>query len=146
LRRCDARVGNEEEIPVRPESRPEVNSVLLVEDEPALLELYEGMLSQLGLSVLAAASPAEAMAIAATAATEIDLVMTDVVMPEMSGRDLLARIHTTRPGLSCLYISGYNADVISKRGVLETGVHFLQKPFTLAALSEKLREMALIDI
>ena len=70
--------------------------------------------------------------------------MTDVVMPEMSGRDLRHRLNTLRPNLKCLFMSGYTANVIAHHGVLDEGIHFLQKPFSRKALAAKLRE-ALCD-
>ena len=66
--------------------------------------------------------------------------MTDVVMPGMNGRDLADRIRQTRPTIRCLYMSGYTADIIARQGVLEKGIQFIQKPFSLADLAQKVRE------
>jgi len=115
-------------------------TVLLVEDEEALLEIGQIMLAHLGYKVLAAGSPDQALALAEEYQGEVDLLLTDVVMPQLSGRDLRQRLYARRPGLKCLYMSGYTANVIAHRGVLDEGVHFLQKPFSLEALAEKLRE------
>lgn len=71
---------------------------------------------------------------------EIALLITDVIMPEMTGSALRDRLREIRPGLRCLYMSGYTADVIADHGVLAADVHFLQKPFTLASLDTKVRE------
>jgi len=114
--------------------------VLLVEDEKALLELGKTLLEQLGYSVLATGSPNEAFQLVDEYAGDIHLLMTDVVMPEMSGRDLQQRLIALRPGLKCLFMSGYTADVIAHQGVLALGVHFLQKPFSIETLATKLRE------
>jgi YesN/AraC family two-component response regulator len=71
---------------------------------------------------------------------DIDLVIADVVMPEMNGRELMELLHTIRPGLKFIHMSGYTADVIARRGVLEEGVHFIQKPFSVKEIAKKVRE------
>ncbi len=115
--------------------------VLLVEDEEAMLAVTSEALADLGYRVLAASRPAEALSIAEAFDGSIDLVITDVVMPGMNGRELVERLRETRPGLRCLFVSGYTADVIEHRGVLEAGVHFLPKPFTAADLGSKVSEV-----
>ena len=115
-------------------------TVLLVEDEEALLKLGERLLKRLGYTVLAAGGPTQALELAAAHGGSIDLLLTDVIMPEMSGRDLWQRLSALRPGLQCLFMSGYTANVIAHHGVLDDGVHFLQKPFSRAALATKVRE------
>lgn len=80
------------------------------------------------------------MELAAKKETRIDLLITDVVMPGMSGRDLRERVRQARPGIKCLFMSGYPAEEIAHRGVLEAGVRFIQKPFTLDALARRVRE------
>jgi PAS domain S-box-containing protein len=115
-------------------------TVLLVEDEEALLKLSELLLKKLGYTVLAAGTPEQAIHLVQAHTGTIHLLMTDVVMPEMSGRDLWQRISAMRPELKCLYMSGYTANVITHHGVLDPGVHFLQKPFQLRDLAAKLRE------
>jgi two-component system, cell cycle sensor histidine kinase and response regulator CckA len=72
---------------------------------------------------------------------EIDLLITDIVMPEMNGGDLAAQIKGLHPQLKCLFISGYTANVIAHHGILKKGLHFLQKPFSLEVLAEKVREV-----
>lgn len=129
------------------ESRPAAGgseTVLLVEDEQALLELGRRLLDRLGYRVLPADSPGRALEIAGENPGKIDLLMTDVVMPGMSGRDLWERLAAQHPGLKCLFMSGYTANVISHHGVLDKGIHFLQKPFAIRDLAEKIRE-ALTD-
>lgn len=116
-------------------------TVILVEDEPALLKLTKRMLERLGYQVLAASGPAEAIRIAAEHPGKIDLLMTDVVMPEMNGRDLALRLLSSKAGLKCLFMSGYTSNVIAHHGVLDKNVHFLPKPFSLKDLSEKIREV-----
>jgi PAS domain S-box-containing protein len=119
---------------------PGTETVLLVEDEASVLNLSLAIMEQLGYTVLAASSPGKAIQFAEEFKGDIDLLITDVVMPEMNGRDLKERLITLRPGLKCIFISGYTADVIAHHGVLEEGVHFLQKPFTMASFAAKLRE------
>ncbi len=140
LNRCDeeaaeAKVPGAAELP---KSRGE--TVLLVEDEEAVLEMGRAMLQELGYTVLAAGAPQEAIRKAQTHPGEIHLLVTDVVMPEMDGRMLTKRLAAIRPGIRCLFVSGYTADVIANRGVLDDGVQFLQKPFSLEALAAKVRE------
>jgi PAS domain S-box-containing protein len=115
-------------------------TVLLAEDEPILLELAKIQLEELGYTVLAADTPVKAIRLAKKHAGEIQLLMTDVVMPEMSGRELLKQINLQLPGIKCLYMSGYTADIITQQGVLDEGIHFLQKPFSSATLAVKVRE------
>lgn len=114
-------------------------TVLLVEDEEALLRLGKRLLESLGYTVLACSAPRRALEVADNYG-RIDLLVSDVIMPEMTGREVWEHLHAKRPELKCLFTSGYTADVISHRGVLEPGVHFLQKPFTLEALAAKVRE------
>ncbi len=115
-------------------------TVLVVEDEASILDLTRTMLARLGYRVLTAGAPAEAIQLARAHAGTIDLLITDVVMPGMNGRDLVDALHAHHPDLRCLFMSGYTADVIAHRGVLEDGVHFIQKPFSTASLAAKVRE------
>jgi PAS domain S-box-containing protein len=116
-------------------------TVLLVEDEPAILNLGKTMLKKMGLNVLAAGSPGDAIQIAKDHIGKIELLISDVIMPKMNGRDLASRIAVMFPDIKCLFMSGYTADVIAHRGVLDEGVNFLQKPFSLQDLSAKVREL-----
>lgn len=125
-------------------ARPDVNgheTILLVEDEPMILEMSAMMLAQLGYVVLSAATPGEAIQLAREHAGAISLLMTDVVMPEMNGRTLAKHLIARYPELKCLFMSGYTADVIAFHGVLDEGVHFIQKPFTMPVLAAKIREV-----
>ncbi|MBI5589736.1 MAG: PAS domain S-box protein [Deltaproteobacteria bacterium] len=115
-------------------------TVLLVEDEASLLELARILLEKLGYTVLAAGSPNLAIQLVMEYTGEIHLLMTDVVMPEMSGRDLRHRLDALLPNLKCLFMSGYTANAIAHHGVLDEGLHFLQKPFSRETLAAKLRE------
>jgi signal transduction histidine kinase/CheY-like chemotaxis protein len=115
--------------------------VLLVEDERAILRLGQALLERLGYRVLAAATPAEAMGLMISTGTPIDLLITDVVMPGMNGRQLAERVRTAHPQMRCLYMSGYTANVIAHQGVLEQGVQFIEKPFSVDALAAKVRQV-----
>ena len=123
--------------PVQPSRR---GTVLLVEDEPALRRIGKAMLERIGFTVVSAELPSVAIELCRTHPDEIALLITDVIMPEMTGGALRDRLREIRPGLRCLYMSGYTADVIADHGVLAADVHFLQKPFTLASLDMKVRE------
>lgn len=112
-------------------------TLLLVEDEPSILQMAEIMLKRIGYEVLSAGTPSQALAIAKKQAGNIDLLMTDVVMPEMSGRHLAQEIHSLCPKARTLFMSGYTANVIAHNGVLDEGVNFIQKPFSLHELGEK---------
>ncbi|MCE5265682.1 MAG: PAS domain S-box protein [Deltaproteobacteria bacterium] len=115
-------------------------TVLVVEDEPALLELSKSVLERQGYRVLAAGTPGEAIRLAGEHAGEIHLLLTDVVMPEMDGRNLAKNMLSLYPNLKRLFMSGYTADVIAHRGVLDEGASFIQKPFSIKELAAKVRE------
>jgi len=115
-------------------------TILVVEDEASVLRLAQRVLENMGYTVLATATPAEAVAMAREHAGEIHLLMTDVVLPEMSGRDLALEIGEIRPNIKTLFMSGYTANVIAHQGVLDEGVAFIEKPFTQEGLARKVRE------
>jgi len=114
--------------------------VLLVEDEPTLLQMSRTMLGRLGYTVLAAGTPSEAIRLAGEYSGQIHLLATDVIMPEMNGRELSLRLLESRPEMKCLYMSGYTANIIANQGVLKEGVSFIQKPFSKNELASKVRE------
>lgn len=114
-------------------------TILLVEDEPSLLSLGASMLESLGYSVITAGTPEDAIGLFREHEGEIHLVMTDVVMPGMNGSELCDALKTIRPGLRVLYMSGYTADAILHRGIIDPGIHFLQKPFPLNDLARAVR-------
>jgi PAS domain S-box-containing protein len=116
-------------------------TILLVEDDPAVLRMSTRILTGQGYRVLGAGSPAEAVRIAEERAAQIHLLMTDVVMPEMNGRDLATKVLAKGPHIKCLFVSGYTADVIAHHGVLDEDVSFLHKPFSARALAVKVREV-----
>jgi len=116
-------------------------TILLVEDEPAILHMVTIMLERLGYIVIAATTPGEAIRLAHEHSGPIDLLLTDVVMPEMDGRDLAKNLLSIYPDIRRLFMSGYTANVIAHHGVLTEGVHFIQKPFSSKDLGAKLREI-----
>jgi two-component system cell cycle sensor histidine kinase/response regulator CckA len=115
-------------------------TILVVEDEEALLEAVGDYLARLGYHVLRAANGVEALELAGRPGAQVHLVVTDVVMPKMSGPEMMARLLLLNPKLLVIYVSGYTDNMIAKRGVLEAGVVFLQKPFPLRILAGKIRE------
>ncbi|MCK4504952.1 MAG: PAS domain S-box protein [Candidatus Aegiribacteria sp.] len=116
-------------------------TILLVEDEPAILKMATTMLERQGYTVLAATLPGEAIRLAGEYEKGINLLMTDVVMPEMNGRDLAENILLFYPDIKRLFMSGYTANVIAHRRVLDEGVNFIQKPFSMQDLATKVREV-----
>jgi CheY-like chemotaxis protein len=116
-------------------------TILVVEDEPDILTMTTMILERLGYSVVAASSPEEALNVAREYDGGIDLLMTDLIMPEMNGKDLAESVMTFRPGIKRLYMSGYTSDIISHHGVLDEGVHFIQKPFSMASLGATIRNV-----
>lgn len=116
-------------------------TVLLVEDEPSVRIVTKAFLEAMGYTVLAAESPQQAMALAAEAKGTIALLLTDVVMPVLSGPELARRLVAGQPSLRCLFMSGYPSNVISPRGVLNEGVHFIAKPFSFSQFGHKVRKV-----
>ena len=116
-------------------------TVLLVEDEPMLLEMGEIMLKRLGYDVFTANGPGQALETVKRCDKDIALLITDVVMPEMNGMELSERLCSLKPGIRCLFTSGYTANVIARHGVLKEGVSFIQKPLLLKDLAVKIRSI-----
>ena len=116
-------------------------TILLVEDELAILNMASMILTKHGYTVLQANTPGEAIRLADEQSGNIDLLITDVVMPEMNGKELAHKLMTLNPILKCIFISGYTADAISQHVVLDEGVNFIQKPFSLPDLAVKVREV-----
>lgn len=116
-------------------------TILVVEDEAAILDIISRVLTQQGYTVLSTNSPADSILLAQAYPKEIHLLLTDVVMPEMNGKDLANILILSNPDMKCLYMSGYTADIIADRGVLDDGVHFIQKPFTMSNLTVKIRSV-----
>jgi len=136
------RAYGEDAAELEPEfSKGGTETVLIVEDEVAILELARESLEQLGYTVLAAGSPEEAIRTAEEHTGPIHLLITDVVMPQMNGRQLAERLISVRPTLKCIYMSGYAADVMGHKGILAEEMKFIAKPFSLSVLAERVREV-----
>ena len=116
-------------------------TVLLVEDDPSVRAVVAEVLTQQGYRVLRAPDGQAALELARGHPAAINLLLTDVVMPGMTGRELAEALTAVRPGLRVLYMSGYTDDAVVRHGVLEEGMPFLQKPFTPRALASKVREV-----
>ncbi|HOT28483.1 MAG TPA: PAS domain S-box protein [Candidatus Ozemobacteraceae bacterium] len=115
-------------------------TILVVEDEATVLHLTRKMLENLGYRVLSAENPEQAMKLAREYDRNIDLLLTDVVMPGTNGKELSERILEFMPGLKHIYMSGYTSDVIARQAILDEGVKFISKPFSLKELADKVRE------
>jgi len=120
-------------------------TILLVEDESSILKLATRMLENHGYTVLAASTPGEAMHLAKNHQGQIHILMTDVIMPEMNGRELAKNLLSLYPHLKCLFMSGYTDDIIASHNVLAPGTYFLQKPFSIKKLSAALTKLKQSD-
>jgi CheY-like chemotaxis protein len=129
--------------PSKPETttKKDTATIVLVEDEPENLEMYRTMLEGLGYNVLAAGTPQECLRLAQSYTGPIDLLVTDVVMPEMNGRELADKFTTLNPSTKCLFMSGYSAEVITRNGVIANGINFIEKPFTMQNFSSKIKQV-----
>jgi PAS domain S-box-containing protein len=116
-------------------------TVLVVEDEPSVLELTRRILSAAGYDVRTAVSPRDALAICEDDRCDVDLMITDVVMPDMHGKELADRAARILPGLRVLFMSGYTDDAVTRQGVVGLGTRFIEKPFTAAELTARVRAM-----
>jgi PAS domain S-box-containing protein len=137
------RVEGEDET-VSPVSAPAphgTETVLVAEDNAQVRDFVTRVLSAKGYRVLSASEGFEALRLCGECADPVDLLVTDVVMPRMGGRELASRVETAKPGVRVLFVSGYTEDAISHHGILEEGLQFLQKPFTTDALLRKVREV-----
>jgi len=139
--RVDGPAQNDFRVKTEMRAKGGSETVLLVEDDDTVRQLAEVILTGQGYRVIGADSPKKAEEIAAKRAQEIDLVLTDVIMPSMSGRELVKKLLAQNAKMRVLYMSGYTDNVIAQGGVLEEGLAFLQKPFTPRALVQKVREV-----
>jgi two-component system cell cycle sensor histidine kinase/response regulator CckA len=129
-------------IPTEPDPVLDGNEVILVvEDEKTIINLIEIMLNRLGYKVFCATTPAEALAIAEKHHGRINLLITDIIMPQLNGFELSQRLTEINRNMKCLFMSGYTADIISEYGVLTDNLYFIQKPFLLKELTAKIRHI-----
>jgi DNA-binding NtrC family response regulator len=133
----------EAETPVnRLSKRDATETILVAEDEPAVRELVRQTLEQRGYTVLEARDGYEALRVFEERKSEIHLLLTDVIMPLMNGRELAKRLESIRPGMKIVYMSGYTDEVLAFHGFGQPEIEFIQKPFTPSELAEKV-ELAL---
>jgi CheY-like chemotaxis protein len=116
-------------------------TILVAEDEPPMLSVIQAALEDRGYRVLAAANPLDAFLLAQGHPDRIHLLITDVVMPGMNGKELQERIRALRPDLKVIFISGYSAEIVARRGLLQESTHFIQKPFRALDLARKVRSV-----
>ncbi len=116
-------------------------TILLVEDDHMVSKLVVEMLSSIGYTVLTATNPSDALSLCGKDENKIDLLITDVIMPNMNGRELRDQIKQLRPEIKVLFMSGYTSDVIVHQGIPEEEMHFIQKPFSLADIAQKIRNL-----
>ncbi|ADH85354.1 response regulator [Desulfurivibrio alkaliphilus] len=116
-------------------------TVLLVEDETAMLKVVELTLKKWGYTVLAANTPAAAMRLAEEHRGQVDLLITDVVMPQMNGRELARKLKAGYPEIKHLFMSGYNDEIIAHQGMVDESVNFIEKPFSMEVLAAKIRDV-----
>ena len=136
------RASTETEMPAAPLVKKRIGgceTLLLVEDEPMLLKVTQAILQRLGYTVLAASTPSQAIKFVEEQGEAIRLVVSDVVMPEMNGPDLITRLIGIAPHIKCLFVSGYFTSAILPDGVVKSGAQFLQKPFIADELAAKVR-------
>ena len=130
-----------ENIEETPELQTGTETILIVDDEPLISHLCKSILEMLGYSILTANGQDEAIRLVKEYADRIDLLLTDIVMPGMNGRELSHRILALKPSIKCLYMSGYAEDFIIRQRVLEDGVKYVSKPFSIKELADKVRDV-----
>ena len=116
-------------------------NILLVEDDALVMKTTQAILERLGFSVLTTDSPHDAIAVCSAGHDPIDLVMTDMIMPEMNGMALRDKLLSLRPDIKVLFTSGHPYEVVTQEFALKPGEHFIQKPFSLKTLSDKINEV-----
>jgi two-component system, cell cycle sensor histidine kinase and response regulator CckA len=141
LPRCKGKANRAAAVPQSSGNQRGTETILLVEDDKMVRSLAKRVLERFGYTTLEAATPDEAIALCENHPGEIHLLLSDVVMPAMNGKELKERLSSLRPSLKTLYMSGYTADVIANRGILDKDTHFIAKPFSTAEIGKKVREV-----
>jgi two-component system, cell cycle sensor histidine kinase and response regulator CckA len=141
LPRCDDQPNEDDKTPTRPAAVSSRETVLVVEDDQKVLDLVADVLAEIGYVVLRARGAREALQTAEQRGAAIALLVTDVIMPEMDGKQLSVRVAELNPGIKCLYMSGYTDNVIADHGISKDDVNFIEKPFALDAFVEKVRSV-----
>jgi PAS domain S-box-containing protein len=140
LPRADEAADIEEDVKNKPGVRG-TETIFVIEDDKMVRELAREILSEHGYEVIVSENPIEALQMARERKEAIHLMLTDVIMPDMNGKELYEAVHAFRPDVRVLYMSGYTGDVIANHGILDDKVHFLQKPFSVHDLTQKIREI-----
>jgi PAS domain S-box-containing protein len=141
LPRVYMHTAEERPLPREKKNLEGAETILLVEDEKPILDLGKKILERRGYRVLAVQNPVEALELAKSVPGQIDLLITDVIMPRMNGKELAEKLSAFNARCRYLFMSGYTRDVIAPHGVIDDGLHFLQKPFSAKDLAEKVREI-----
>ena len=137
----DKNVEENHSIPETPEQRKGVETILAVEDNPEVRNLLQTVLNRNGYTTFIAPDAQTALSISASYEGIIHLLITDVIIPDMNGMQLYAKISETRPEIKSIFISGYTANVIAHNGMLDEGINFIQKPFSISDFSKKVRNV-----
>jgi len=140
LPRVEAEVESSAENKLSDKIQGGTETILLVEDEDMVRNLSRQILEICGYQVIEARNGIEALTLSESRNQKIDLLLTDVVMPQMGGRELMEKLSTLHPGISVLFTSGYTDDAVLRQGVQAEDMNFIQKPFTLDALAHKVRK------
>jgi DNA-binding response OmpR family regulator len=129
-------------VPARPaQLRGGTETVLVTDDDEGVRRITRTMLEHLGYTVIIAADGEDAVEVFTDHRDRIDLLILDVIMPKKNGKQVYDEVRKIRPGVKTLFTSGYTADVISSKGMLEEGMHFIAKPASLRELSQKIRDV-----
>lgn len=116
-------------------------TILLVEDDESVRKMTTSMLENIGYDIIVAKSSQDAVRLCEDRSRHIDIVLSDIIMPGMNGKEMMDKILNIRPDIKTLYTSGYSSEIISRQGLIEDNIHFIQKPFSLKVLNEKIKSL-----